>query len=190
MKLKFIAIGLVVLFIAGLTVTVNIQQTQIKKKDAENARLQFNQLELSKENTELTSLTLRKDEVIGRYKITLDSLSEAYEVKPKQIVRYIERVITEKVTDTVRVYVTEVNQDNWLLSDTGKCFIYEADVYLTNQNLEVWRSNFEYENTTTDVYYKIRPRKFLFLKFGKWQYRHDVNSECGESYTKEVTFIK
>ena len=69
MKLKFIAIGLVVLFIAGLTVTVNIQQTQIKKKDAENARLQFNQLELSKENTELTSLTLREKEVIGRYKI-------------------------------------------------------------------------------------------------------------------------
>ena len=189
MKIKFIAIGVAVLFIAALTVTVNIQQSQIKKKDAENARLQFNQLELSKENSDLTSVTLRKDEVIGKYKTTLDSALERLNLRPKEVLKIVDRIVIQKETDTVKVYVTEAGQDNWFLSDTGNCFLYEADVYLTDK-LEVWRSNFEYENKITDTFYKKRPKKFLFIRYGKWTYFRDVYQECGTGYTKEVTFIK
>jgi len=189
-KIEIYAIIIVVLFIAGAVVTVKIQEKRIAKLEAENLRLEFNQSQLLKDNKELSVLTLRKDEVIGKYKLQRDSLAEALEIRPKEVIQIKTEIITQHDTIYVDVPVYNVSKDFWKIEDTGKCFVWKADAFLTDDSLNVKRTDFLYHNRTTFVYYKERPHKFLWFHFGKWQYFTDVTPECGEATTKEINFIR
>jgi len=173
-----------------LVLTINIQRTKIGKLESDNTRLEYNQTELTKENNELTVLTLRKDEVIGRYARERDSLAEALKIKPKQVIQIKYQTITEHDTVPVPVPVFISGQNFWKIKDTGKCFVWQADAFLKSDSLEVTRTGFDYNNKVTHTYYKKRPHKFLFIRFGKWEYFNDITPECGEARTEVINFIK
>ena len=190
MKIKLIGIGIAVLFLAAAVVTVNIQTKKIDRLNTENARLEHNNLFLMADINQNGTLYLKEKEINSKLLAERDSLSEALKIRPKQILKIVTNTLTERDTVRVPVYVQSVSVDTWELSDTGKCFIYDADLYLENNKMEVWRSNFEYNNKTTEVNYYKRPFNFWFIHLGKKKYFREITPTCGESITKEINFIK
>jgi hypothetical protein len=52
------------------------------------------------------------------------------------------------------------------------------------------RQLFEYNNKTVQTFYKVRPHKILFIRFGKWVYKQKIDSECGEVSIQTINFTK
>jgi hypothetical protein len=173
-----------------LAATIKIQSHQLKKINAERSRLESNQSDLLTENGELSVLSLRKDEVIGRYIRERDSLSEVLKIKPKQIIQVRYETIIQEEHDTIRVPVEIITDHFWRISDTGNCFSWRADAFLRDDSLKISRTVFDYANKTTYTYYKKRPNKFLFIRFGKWEYLTNIVPECGEAKTEIINFLK
>ena len=189
-NIKLILIGLVVLFLASAVVTVNIQAKKIKARDAEIARVQQNNMQLMGENRTQTTLVLKERELTGKVLAERDSLAERLKIRPKQITKIITKTVIQKDTVIQKVPVYISGQNFWKIKDAGPCFKWQADAFLKDDSLSVNRALFSYSNKTTDVFFKERPRKFLFIRFGKWQYKQKIDSECGGVSTKEITFIK
>jgi len=189
-NIKLILIGIAVLFFATAIVTVNIQAKKIKERDKEIARIQLNNIQLMAENKQKTTLVLKERELTGKVLAERDSLAERLKIRPKEILKVITETIiqTDTVIKKVPVYIAE--QNFWKIKDAGPCFKWQADAFLKDDSLSVNRTLFSYSNKTTDVYFKERPRKFLFIRYGKWQYKQKIDSECGGISTREIQFIK
>lgn len=189
-KIKLIIIGIVILFVASLVITINVQIKKINSLELDNLRLGYNQNQLNDTITNLTVLTLTQKETIGKYAQQRDSALKALHLKPKQVLKIITNTITETIHDTIPVPVNIVTDNVWKITDTGKCFVYKADILLLDDSLSVYRTDFIYQNKTTEVFFKVRPHKFLFIRWGKWDYKRDISSECGQSKVEDITFIK
>lgn len=189
-KIKTYLLIFAVIFCGSSIVLNNIQSKKIIRLEKENARVQANNAQLMGENLQKTTLVLRKDEINGKLKGTIDSLSKALQIKPKQITKIVTETITQidSIPYPVPVYIS--GQNFWKIKDAGPCFRWQADAFMLDDSLSINRTLFSYSNKTTDVYFKERPHKFLFLRFGKWQYKQKTDSECGESIVKEIQFIK
>ena len=189
-NIKLILTGIAVLFLAAVVVTVKIQAKKIKAQKEEIARVQLNNMQLMGENRQKTTLVLRKDEINGKLKVTIDSLSKVLRIKPKQIERIITNTVIQKDTVIKKVPVYISGQNFWKIKDSGPCFKWQADAFILDDSLSVNRTLFFYNNKTTEVYFKERPFRFLFIKYGKWQFKQKIDSECGGISTKEIQFIK
>ena len=189
-NIKLILIGVAVLFLTSAVVTVKIQSNTIKARDAEIARVQFNNMQLMGENRQKTTLVLRSNEINSKLSLELDSISKVLKIRPKEILKVITNTLIQKDTVIKKVPVYISGQNFWKIKDSGPCFKWQADAFMLDDSLSIDRTLFSYSNKTTDVYYKERPRKFLFIRFGKWQYKQKTDSECGESVVKEIQFIK
>jgi len=190
MKTNLILIGIAITVLSIASVSFYFLQKKVDKLEMENVRLQNNLNQILNDTTHLSTLRLKKDEVIGKYKAERDSALKRLELRPKEILKIVTNTIIERDTIPVPVPVTVEGPDRWFVSDTGKCHIWSGDVYLEHLSLKVWRSDFQYNNDTEIVYYKERPHKVWFFRWGKWVYKEDVSSKCGESYTKEINFIR
>jgi len=189
-NIKLIGIGIAVLFLASAIVTVKIQAKKIKAQKEEIDRVQLNNMQLMGENRQKTTLVLKERELTGKVLAERDSLAKALRIKPKQIEKIITNTLIDHDTIPVPVPVYISRQNFWKIKDSGSCFKWQADAFLLNDSLSVNRTLFFYSNKTTDVYFKERPRKFLFIRFGKWQYKQKIDSECGGISTKEITFLR
>ena len=110
------------------------QGWQLKNKldvaRVEIQRLKDNQAQLLAENQRQSNLILNQNEVTGKIKAERDSLAKVLGIRPKQIVKYVDRVVVEHRVDTVPVMVTPYNDVSWHLTDTTKCMLWEADALL------------------------------------------------------------
>jgi len=191
--LKKVKTGLIifaVLFLAGAVVTVNIQTKKIKRLKSENTRLDNNNYQLMSDNRKQTNLVLKEKEVTGKLKKERDSLAKSLQIKPKQIEKII--YLDNSTHDTVKVPVpvTITGKNEWLLRDSTKCLKIVYNVKLKGDSLIAERQLLEDNNRIIETFYRIRPHKFLFIKYGKWVYRQKIDSECGETTEKIFTFIK
>lgn len=189
MKVKLLFWGMVAIIVIGLFISLFTLYNQGIKKDIEIARLEFNNFQLLRDTQEQTVLYLKQKEVTGKLRLQLDSLAGALRVKPKQIEKIIYRTITEKDT-VVKEIPVFFNKTHWEISDTGKCFIWQGMAFLSDTTLKVIRTEFSYQNKTTEVYYRKRPRQFLFFKFGKWVNMRKDSTECGQINLREFNFAK
>ena len=163
---------------------------QIARLEADNLRLLSNQNQLSQENNSQIELTLKKDEFI---KVLSDSLKQSLallKIKPKTIIKYEERVITQRDTIIKEVPVSVLKKDSWLIHDEGKCYLWEGVASLSNDSLNVRKINFSYHNKVTDIYRKVPKRKLLgIIPIGK-KIVHTQTSDCGETISKVINIIK
>jgi hypothetical protein len=111
-------------------------------------------------------------------------------IKPKQVEKIV--YVDVFTHDTIKVPVPAeiTGPDRWKITDTGKCFKWSANAFKQGDSLKIQRTLFEYNNRTTEVYYRKRPHKFLFIHYGKWQYISEISSECGQPVQKTFNFIK
>jgi hypothetical protein len=189
-NIKLWLIGFAILFLAGAVVTVNIQAKKIKKQKAEIERIANNNYQLMADNLNITNLNLKDNEVIGRLRFAKDSLAKALKIKPNQVERII--YIDNSTHDTVKVPVfAEITGLNrWKITDQGECFKWAGNAFKQGDSLKVQRTLFEYNNRTTQVFWKQRPHKFLFIKYGTWQYSQKIESDCGQTTLQSFTFLK
>lgn len=146
--------------------------------------------ELLQENTRRTELILTYQQAQEVNTLRLDSLVKAMGIKPKTVVKTIEKTVIQTDTIVKEIQVLVKGKDRWEISDKDKCFDWKGVAYLKDDSLKVDRVLFDYHNKTTDIYYKERPGKFLFIRYGKKKIYVKSVSECGESYTREISIVK
>jgi hypothetical protein len=189
-KLKpYLIIVLIVIFtlICG---TVKYQFNIIRNRNAEIARLLDNELQLLAENLQITNLNLKNSEVTGKLKKERDSLAIILKINPKQIQKII--TIDNSIHDTIKVPipVSILSKNEWLLRDSSKCFKYVSKLVLEGDSIKATRLLYESDNTTVQTFYKKRPYKVWFIRYGKWLYLQKINSDCGDVKFHSFTFLK
>jgi hypothetical protein len=185
MNPKLIGIGIIVLLIFGMGVTIGIQTKKIKAQDNKIVRLADNIDQLLQENVTQTALILTQKEITGKVSLQRDSLANALKIRPKQVTKYIDRVITEVIRDTIEVKVVKQIDSTYFISDKDKCFTWEGIAIIERGDMEVKRLLFEYKNEIADVFFW--KRKWFLAK--KKYYQQTIQT-CGESKTLEVSIIK
>lgn len=190
-KVKTYLILAGVLIILSLAVTNYLNTQRYLKEKAERIRQENNVAELLKKDKANIALNLTQSEYISSLSSENESLLKQLQIKPKTVVKFVERevIIKDTVVKEVPVYKTAYNQ--WHISDSDKCWRWEADAYLWNDSLKIDRTLFDYRNKTSDVFYKKRVFKLWFIEIysGK-KIIQQTSSECGEVNTKTVQVIK
>jgi len=185
-KIKLYIYLAVFIFVLALIMYSNAQHKIIQRSREQIERLKDNIDNLLQENATLITINLQKEEVTGRIKKERDSLAAALKIKPRQVIQYIDRIIYQHDTVIKIVEVKKISDTSFYLTDADKCWKWEGLAIIENKELEVKRLLFDYHNEIFDLYYY--KRKFPLI--GKKIYFHQVRQQCGESYTKEVNFVK
>jgi hypothetical protein len=186
LKYKAYFIGFVILCFVSLVVQNRLQRKSIDRQNERIGRLTSNIDQLLQENVNQTSLILTQKEVTGKVKRERDSLAKALQITPKQVVKYVDRVIIQRDTVVKEIPVIVTGDHKWSFIDNGDCYVYKADVFYTNDTIHVKKTGFSYTNKIVDVFYWKR----RFWIFSKKKYFQETSQSCGSSSTKSVTFIK
>jgi hypothetical protein len=191
MKLKTILIiAGVVIFISLLT-TVKILNNQRLKEKAEKEHWQRNYTEQADYNKRNTEIVYKQGEFIGQLSDSLKSLLSALDIKPKTIVKIIEKTNILRDTSIREVPVSPLRKDEWKIFDKEKCWTWEGIARIEGDSISVKRIGFDYHNLSLDIYSKKLKWKFLFLRR---YYRNEIvqtsTSECGSSVSRTITVVK
>jgi hypothetical protein len=186
-KLKNYSILVFVGFILILAVMNYFKDRKIERQNAEIFRLANNQNELLDQNNHHVDLILKKDEFIKNLDDSLKQALKELKIKPKTVVKVEERTVTIRDTIVKEVPVYVLKRDTWLISDSDKCFIWEGIASLTHDSLNVRRINFSYQNKTTDIFTATRPKKFLFIRYGRKVITQTSQSKCGKETSRVIT---
>jgi hypothetical protein len=190
MKLKIILIIAAVLFVGYAVVGYNIRGRTIKYQEAEIARLELNNYQLMSDARQQTNLYFKEKEVVGKLKREMDSLAGVLKIKPKQITKII--YIDNKIIDTVQVMVPveRLSKTEWMLQDSTKCLKYVSKLILEGDSLKSERQLFESDNRITQLFWRERSKKFLFIHYGKWKNYQKIEDNCGDPKIQTFYFEK
>jgi hypothetical protein len=188
-KTKAIIYGVIVLLFFSMGVTIQVLSRKYKAEKADRERLWQNNLNLTAENKQYSKIVYTKDEFIQLLSDSLKTALKSLKIKPKEVTKIVYRYIID--IDTVdRPVFVDYKKTHWMLSDTGKCFTWSAMAFLSDTTLKVTRTDFVYENQTTDYFYAVRPKKFLFIRYGKKIVKQITVPKCGESSEKVIEILK
>jgi hypothetical protein len=184
-NIKLYIYGGVFLLILLLGGGLNYFYGKYKQEKARANRVTENNNQLLKVDSTLRVLNVTKDELTGRLKLQVDSLAKQLDIKPKQIIKYVDWYIT--VHDTVKkeVKVTKLTDSTYFIADSTDCWRWEGLAILDSGILSVKRLSFDDRNEISDVTYWYR-KWFL----GKKRYTRDITAKCGTTKTVEVNIIK
>ena len=190
-KIKQYLIIAGVLFFVALSVSNYLNSKAVKRWKAEAIRQGNNVKELTALNKQQIELNYTQKEYVSSLSAKNEALLKQLQIKPKEVVKFVEREVIIKDTVVKEVPVTVTGKDYWHISDKGKCWKWEADAYLWNDSLKIDRTLFDYHNLTTDVFFKKRVFKLWFIELysGK-KIIQKTSSECGEVMTKTVNVVK
>lgn len=164
-------------------------KNKLDKARTEIERLKDNQEQLLASRQQDQALILTQKELTGKVLAERDSLAKALKIRPKEIIRYVDRVVIETTRDTVEIESTFLQEMTWHLCDGDQCWKWEADAKLNDFDLDVKRTLFDYRNKSTEVYWWQR-RKFLWLRIGRKDYYQRVLPECGDILTRSIEIRK
>ncbi|NLH62241.1 MAG: hypothetical protein GX452_12655 [Ignavibacteriales bacterium] len=186
-KIYIYLIGALLIMLALLAwQNSHLHKLYIREK-IDRERLFENNLQLFSENRRQTELIYTKDEFL---KIMSDSLKKTLrdlKIKPKTVTQIIEKTIIQELHDTIIVPVKVIGKNWWEIKDTGPCFLWQGEARLFGDSLAVDRTDFIYQNKTTDYYYRKLKGRFLFLKFySRNEIEHKTVSDCGDTIERVV----
>jgi hypothetical protein len=189
MKKLLIQIAVVFSFVVICGIVFKCQRTKIVQLNSENKRLSDNNYQLFTQKQQETTLYLKERELSKVLHRERDSLAKSLLIRPKQVL--VIKTEIQTIHDTVikPVQVLVYGQNFWKISDKDKCWLWEADALLKNDSLQVNRTNFDYHNKMTEVYYKKAPH-IWFIRTGKWKFFTQKSMECGNISTEEFHFVK
>lgn len=164
-------------------------KNKLDKARSEIERLKDNQAQLLASRAQDQALILTQKELTGKVLAERDSLAKALKIRPKEVIKFVDRIVKETNTDTVEVESTFLQNMTWHLADGDQCWKWEADAKLNELDLDVTRTLFDYRNKSTEVYWWQR-RKFLGLRIGRKDYYQKVLPECGEILTRSIEIKK
>ena len=186
-KIYLIIAGVLIFFSMGITIQVLSRKYSQEKSDRE--RLWSNNLALTASNRQYTNLLYSRDEFIRIMGDSLTMALSALKIKPKEVTKIIYRTITDIDTIDRPVFV-DYRKTYWMIADTGKCFTWSGMALVSDTTLKVTRTDFNYSNNTVDYFYQSRPKKFLFIRYGKKKIRQVTVPKCGDIHEKIIEIIK
>jgi hypothetical protein len=160
------------------------------KAQNDRDREQENTAQLMASNQQYQHILLTTKEALQIKDLKLDSLAKALKVKPKQIERIQVEIQIQHDTIKVPVQVAPIGKDRWQISDQEKCWSWKGRAELHGDSLVVTREDFTYTNKTTNTFYRMRTRHFLFFRVGPKKSFMKSSSDCGQETMTEITFIK
>jgi hypothetical protein len=188
-KVKAIIIGVIVLLFFSMGVSLQILSRKYQAEKADKERLWNNNIELSATGRQQSALIYTKDEFIRVISDSLKAALKELKIKPTEVTKIIYRTITDIDTVDRPVYV-DYRKTHWMIADTGKCFTWSGMAFLSDTILKVTRTNFNYSNGSVDYFYQSRPKKFLFIRYGKKKIRQVTVPRCGSVSEKTIEIIK
>jgi hypothetical protein len=135
-------------------------------------------------------LKMDKGEV-RKYQKEIDSLIKAHNLRFKEVKtvdKVIYRNIVKVVSDTILMFVRE----NYM---QPLSYVWEYKENCFDINGQVWDSlliinSAEYNDSIYTIYFRKRPHRWYFLRWGKWQYEMKSESTCGDTQVKRIFFEK
>lgn len=133
-------------------------------------------------------------EITGRelkemYSVT-EKLQKELKIKPKQVIRWMQGEISYQDTGSTTI-ITRPNDTILVYPDSihGKIekSCYTLDLLLYKG---VFVEQLNYRDSLQVMLYRERPKKFLFIKFGKWVNKAVLYSTCRDSTYKVFDNIK
>lgn len=185
---RFVIGGLIIFLVLVAWQGYSSYKALVKARQ-EIERLKLNQQQLLAEKQQETYLLLTQKELTGKVLAERDSLAKALKIRPKEIIKFVDRIITEHDTVITEVESTWLKDMSWHLTDGDKCWKWEADAQLDGNDLNVNRTLFDYRNKSSEVYWWQR-RKFIGLKIGRKEYYQKVLPECGEMTVRSIEIKK
>jgi len=181
----YIQVGGVILIIILAGLYVNERKVKLFER-SEKERVQANLKNSFNDSLKLAVFYLREKEVTGKIKRERDSLAKALDIKPKQIIKFVDRWLTR--IDSVPKYITlkQTTDSTYYLNDIiDNCTRYEAMIIIEKDSMEFKRLGFYDDNKIDDVFYWYR-KWFL----GKKRIEQIVTARCGDVKTREINIIK
>jgi hypothetical protein len=192
-KLKnYLLAGLIVLLVAAAGSAVVYQQKYQKQK-ANRERLEENQAQLLKEKANYILIKQSLDEFKATISARVDSVLRADRIKPKQVERIVERHFYYRDTSYVTHVPDPVVVDNTTIypfTDLKDCFTIRGFMELRDAKPAVTITDRKFENSSVDIAYIEREKKFLGIRFGRWKGRLKTINQCGATTTKEIEIVK
>ena len=188
-KCKAIALFVAAVIFVIMGVTIQALSRKYKAEKADKERLWQNNLELSAKERTYIHLVYTKDERILWLNDSLKTALKSLSIKPKEVTKIVYRYITDIDTVDRPVYV-DYRKTHWMVSDTGNCFTWSGMAFLSDTTLKVTRTEFYYQNQTTDYFYQSRPHKFLGIRYGKKKVRQLTVPVCGTASEKVIEILK
>ena len=195
---QYIYIGVAVL-IFGLAVWGHQMKIGYLSEKAKNERLAYNQEQLLNQVNNYMRLTLTQKEMLASITLEQDSLIRLLKIRPKQIERIVERVHIEIDTtgrtqqlasnDSLDKVIRDQHDRSYPFLDHEGCFTFAGNVKVSD-GLIVEVTRREYRNTSTEIAYIEREKKFLFIHYGKWEGRLFIQNTCGSDMVKELDIKK
>jgi hypothetical protein len=188
-KVKAVIIVVIVLLFFSMGVSIQILSRKYQQEKSDKERLWNNNIELSATGRQQSALIYTTDEFIRVISHSLRTALDELKIKPKEVTKIIYRTITDIDTVDRPVYV-DYRRTHWMVADTGQCFIWSGMAFLSDTILKVTRTDFNYSNRSVDYFYQSRPKKFLFIRYGKKKIRQVSVPACGSVSEKTIEIIK
>jgi len=190
-ELYGIIAGIFLIFIVGTWASIERQGRIREKKDRE--RLQYNQTQLLQENQKYIKITQSLDEFKKGITARLDSMLKADKIKPRQVTNVIER--TYYYRDTSHDIISPLpvitpSGELFPFTDVKDCFTISGYLALKDQRPILTITDRQFDNTSIDIAYLEREKKFWFIRYGKWRAKLKQSNRCGSSCIKEIEVIK
>lgn len=191
-KVKTYLIGILALFLLISIWQLNSFVDKYKAEKEAKERWQLNYMEQTKEARENKNIVLTQREFLSLKDRRISRLLDSLNIKPKIVVKYEEKTIIQKETDTVLVPVEKIATGTYKFNDSGPCFSYSGiATILGSDSLRIERNQFVYKNTVADLFYRRQKGKFIFWKT---YYRNKIDRvsvpECGEASTTTIEVLK
>lgn len=192
-KLKNYLIAAAVVFLIAAVVAANYYYSKYVFEKAEKERLRENQEQLLAENTDYKLIKQSLDEFKTTMSVKVDSILTAEKIRPKRVERIIERHYVYRDTS----YQAQAPEPVVAGRDTIYPFVDIKDCFTVTGFLQVKAlqplvtiTARLFENSSTDIAYIEREKKFLWWRIGKWKGRLKTINTCGETTTKEIEIVK
>lgn len=172
-------VAIVIMFIAAL----NGYISEIGKRKLAEQNL------LASERYKDMEIQITRRQADKIYGNTIDSLARELGIKPKQITKYLKAEI--RYIDTGSVVIIPPKHDTVLVYPDSLTSHYTGDCYTLDMLLYkgIWSHKLDYRDDIIPVFFKERPHKFWFIRYGRWRYRCEILSMCSDSTIKVINNI-
>ena len=157
-----ILIGVILLLLSILFISFRINSRQVK--EINRLENNFRQTQINNQQ-QVGQLLITQSEMKEYYEKELQLFRDSLNLKPRQIVRWKE-IKAVSTTDTV----IDVKYDTIfrlpIIEFNDSCLVINAvPIDSSRYKLDIVNNQHSY-----DTYFRKRPKKFLFIKFGRWEY--------------------
>jgi hypothetical protein len=182
--------------IAGAVATIALallfareRNIRIKAEESRD-REQLNVFNLLNSQQHYEHLMVTAKEAMKMKDLKIDSQTKALGIKPTQLIRIQKEIQTVHDTIPKLIPVERTGPATWKISDSGQCWSWKATARLQDDSLRIQRTDYRNDNEITNTFYRVRPHRFLCIKYGKWINTMKSTSKCGDTKMTEIEFIK